>query len=164
MVGKTRDFDVFWANKQKVLCNSVSYDTTMTSDEPLPYFFKLKLKFVAMASKDIVIGLTKKRWECCKSERSYLTNVNGEDGEYGYDPKSNGYKFSYNNKQEVYGVTCEVGDCLSIVYKSDKTISFMRNKEDMGVAFTDAEGPFYLAASLFRWDTKLEIIKCKELD
>lgn len=116
-----------------------------------------------MNSKDIVIGLTKKKFNCTKSERSYLTDVDGENGEYGYDPKSNGYKFSCKNKQENYGDTCEVGDILSIIYKPDKTISFKRNKKDMGVAFSDAEGPFYLAASIFRNATNLEIISCKAL-
>ena len=116
-----------------------------------------------MNSKDIVIGLSTKKFNCSKSERSYLTDVAEETGEYGYDPKSNGFKFSGKNKQENYGDTCEVGDILSIIYKADKTISFKRNKKDMGVAFSNAEGPFYLAASIFRNATNLEIISCKAL-
>lgn len=135
----------------------------MSSNEPLPDFFKIKIKIIEMSSKDIIIGLCNKRFQCSKSERSFLTNVDGESSEYGYDPKSNGYKFSYQNKQEEYGVTCEVGDFLSIIYKNDKTISFKRNKQDMGVAFLDAKGPFYLAASFFKENTKLEIVKCKEI-
>ncbi len=152
-----------WATGGKHLKNSNQYDTTVTSEEPLPDFFKIKIKFVQLNSKDIVVGLAKKKFNCVKSERSYLSDKDGEQGEYGYDPKSNGYKFSYRNKQEVYGETCEVGDILTIIYKEDKTISFKRNKKDMGVAFSNAEGPFYLAASIFRNATDLEIISCKPI-
>lgn len=116
-----------------------------------------------MKSKDIVIGLTKKKFLCAKSERSFLTDVIEENEEYGYDPKSSGYKFSYRNKQEAYGETCEEGDILSIIYQKNSTISFKRNAKSMGVAFNYAIGPFYLAASIFKSATNLEIISCKAL-
>ena len=159
----SKEYNIYWANGEKNLKNSIDHDTTVSSNISLPQFFKIKVKFVEMKSKDIVIGLSKKRFLCVQSERSYLSNLENENEEYGYDPKSTGYKFSYRNKQEVYGETCEEGDILTISYKKNSTISFRRNKKTMGVAFNYAIGPFYLAASIFRNATNLEIVSCRAL-
>jgi len=79
-----------------------------------------------------------------------------------YVYNSNGYK-SDNYRPAKYGEEYTVNDVISITYDINKNISFERNGKDLGVAFENVEGPFYLAASLYFNGDGVELLDVTEL-
>ena len=70
------------------------------------------------------------------------------------------YKISNYGSNEKKAM--KAGDVLVMKYK-DKTISFKLNDKDLGIAFTNQEGPWYLFAYFYSAGDKITIAKCKKV-
>ncbi len=80
-----------------------------------------------------------------------------------YVYNSNGYK-SDSFRPTRYGDEYSVNDIISVIYDKNKSVFFEKNGIDMGVAFENVEGPFYLAASLYFNGDGAELLDVIELE
>ena len=136
---------------------------SMSCNHPLPKYFKASFKIRNFTRHTFgFFGISKSnfkthgggslawmegQWAC--TENGYITH------------------FNKGNKEELgNGCLNDNGDIITLVLQKDGHLTFWYNGEKQEHGFQlgeDAQGPFYLAASLFYKDSEIEIVEVLEL-
>lgn len=125
----------------------------------LPTFFRANIRVKPTGSLGwFVVGITRLNfsvdekqfmWHNKEIKDCYVFSSNGHISDC-YGPSRYGEEYSFN-------------DIITVKYDKCKNISFEKNGKNLGVAFENVDGPFYLAASLYFTGDSVELMEVIEL-
>jgi len=101
----------------------------------------------------IVVGAVPSSFDC--TQRSY-TCVGSQQGGWGYVGGTGKKYRKAHGEASAYGPTYTTGDVIGILLDfPKKSISFFKNKQGLGAAFSDLSGAVHIAISLTAKDAKV---------
>eukprot|EP00826_Nyctotherus_ovalis_P058919 TRINITY_DN8148_c0_g1_i1.p1 TRINITY_DN8148_c0_g1~~TRINITY_DN8148_c0_g1_i1.p1 ORF type:complete len:415 (-),score=89.94 TRINITY_DN8148_c0_g1_i1:36-1280(-) len=135
--------DVKWSNSSKIVSGTVSnYWSFFLSMTSIAKPFKTRIKIASVNEADT------NGWKICLGVFNTAEFTVGSWGKY-----RNGWGYVLGNGNKMYtnasgyGKSFGLGDIISIVWNG-MNLTFCKNEVSQGVAFTDIEGPLYLAVAL----------------
>ena len=151
--------EFLWSNNSKSFTANKDGWRSLISSRQLPEHFSVSIKVIELRGVDNCsnggIGVT------TQSTITPKSCIGNKDTEYAIMPQYKGGCFIYggkNNNPINYGKEYKNGDIITIIYGKNKSLSFVINNENQGVAFENIKGPFYLMASLFFSGSQLDIL------
>ena len=148
-----------WENYGLKYIHPTNTDHTITCHKELPKHFKATVLVTPYEKAWFAFGVALKKVPT--DNKHFMWCTEGITNCYVYN--SNGM-VSDKEDSRKYGETYwQMPNKISIIVDNDNNISFEKNDQNLGIAFRNVKGPFYLAASFLYKGYEAEIIEVIEL-